>query len=127
MSDMRPGRLLHGGNADHTVGTLSFRVAHMSPSSSSAGAWLSLLEGDCVGPTWPILKPGSHEPGFFSGSSCRALTSPAFFQDPLASLSRARLFSGSSCRPLASPAFFGYFPRDALALTVEQATRNISR
>jgi hypothetical protein len=23
------------------------------------------LEGDCVGLTWPILKPGSYEPGFF--------------------------------------------------------------
>jgi hypothetical protein len=62
---MRSTRLLHGGKADHSSSTLSFRVAHMSPSSSGAGARLSLLEGDCVGPTWPILKPGSHEPGFF--------------------------------------------------------------
>jgi hypothetical protein len=38
-----------------------------------------LLEGDCVGPTWPILKPGSREPGFF-------------LERFLAGLSPARLF-----------------------------------
>lgn len=38
MSDMRPGRLLQGANADHNVFTLSIRVAHLSPSSSGAEA-----------------------------------------------------------------------------------------
>jgi hypothetical protein len=51
------------------------------------------LEGDCVGPTWPPLKPGSYEPGFFLSPFCRAFTSPAFFFRLFAGLSRARLFS----------------------------------
>jgi hypothetical protein len=85
----------------------------MSPSSCDAGAWLSLLEGDCVGPTWPSLKPGSHEPGFFLML--------------VSGLSRARLFSGAGFRALTSPAAGGksmrvnptmrnFFP--ALAITV---------
>src|SRR5271154_3839571 len=58
MSDMRSPPLLQGARRDHNVWTLSFRVALMSPSSSGAGVRLSLLEGDCVGPTRPILKAG---------------------------------------------------------------------
>src|SRR5258708_29198424 len=58
MSDMRSTPLLQVTWEAHNVWTLSFRVAHMSPSSSGAGVRLSLLEGDCVGPTRPILKAG---------------------------------------------------------------------
>ena len=65
MTDMRPEWLPQGGRAAHNVCALGFRVALMSPSSSGADAQLSLLEGDCVGLTWPSLMPGSHEPGFF--------------------------------------------------------------
>ena len=94
MSDMRHGRLLRGVEAAHNALTLSIRVAHMSPSSSGADAQLSLLEGDCVGLTWPIPQaglsrarlffmgtcfPGSHEPGFFSCDLfARARTGSAF-------------------------------------------------
>ena len=38
MSDMRLGRLMQGADGDHSACTLSDRVAHMSPSSSGAGA-----------------------------------------------------------------------------------------
>ena len=38
MSDMRLGRLMQGVDGDHSACTLSDRVAHMSPSSSDAGA-----------------------------------------------------------------------------------------
>src|SRR5215204_5171762 len=58
MTDMRLGRLPHGTDEDHTAYTLSGRVAHMSPSSSGAAVQLSLLEGDCVGLTWPIPQAG---------------------------------------------------------------------
>ena len=58
MSDMRLPPLLQSSRRAHSVRTLSFRVARMSPSSSGAGVRLSLLEGDCVGPTRPILKAG---------------------------------------------------------------------
>jgi hypothetical protein len=36
MTDMRPGRFTQGTNGDHSVRTLSIRVAHLSPSSSGA-------------------------------------------------------------------------------------------
>jgi len=36
MSDMRLGRLPHSTDEDHSIRTLSDRVAHMSPSSSGA-------------------------------------------------------------------------------------------
>ncbi len=36
MSDMRPGQLLQGDDAPHNDRTLSFRVTHLSPSSSGA-------------------------------------------------------------------------------------------
>ena len=36
MSDMRLGWLLHGDDAPHNDRTLSFRVTHLSPSSSGA-------------------------------------------------------------------------------------------
>ena len=55
---MRLPPLLQGTRRVHSVFTLNFRVAHMSPSSSGAGVRLSLLEGDCVGPTRPILEAG---------------------------------------------------------------------
>jgi len=38
MSDMRPQLFTQGGYGDHSAYTLSDRVAHMSPSSSGAGA-----------------------------------------------------------------------------------------
>jgi hypothetical protein len=37
MSDMRLGRLLRADDALHNDRTLSFRVTHLSPSSSGAG------------------------------------------------------------------------------------------
>jgi hypothetical protein len=64
MTDMRHGRLLQVTGADHNRVTLSFRVAYV-PLLQWRGTQLSLLEGDCVGLSWPILKPGSFEPGFF--------------------------------------------------------------
>src|SRR5579871_5323392 len=66
MSDMRLPPLPQGTRRAHTVWTLSVRVAHMSPSSSGAGVRLSLLEGDCVGPTRPILKAGLSRARLFS-------------------------------------------------------------
>jgi hypothetical protein len=36
MTDMRLGRLMQAADEDHSVDTLSVRVAHMSPSSSGA-------------------------------------------------------------------------------------------
>jgi hypothetical protein len=36
MSDMRPGWLLQADDAPHNDCTLSFRVTHLSPSSSGA-------------------------------------------------------------------------------------------
>jgi hypothetical protein len=65
MTDMRRGRLLQAPDADHSVSTLSNRVAHLSPSSSGAGL---------SNPSWKVivsasrgqyLRPGSHEPGLF--------------------------------------------------------------
>src|ERR1700676_3651963 len=79
MSDMRRGWLLRGTGAAHNALTLSIRVAHMSPSSSGADAQLSLLEGDCVGLTWPIPQAGL--------SRARL-----FLWDRLSGLARARLF-----------------------------------
>ncbi len=38
MTDMRSERLPQGGKGDHTVSTLSIRVALLSPSSSGADA-----------------------------------------------------------------------------------------
>src|SRR5689334_19071548 len=58
MSDMRPVCLRQAGARDHNVLILSVRVAHLSPSSSGAGVQESLLEGDCVGLTWPIPPAG---------------------------------------------------------------------
>jgi len=65
MTDMRLVWLPPCANGDHTLSTLSGRTVHLSPSSSGAGVQLSLLEGDCVGLTWPIPQAGLLEPGFF--------------------------------------------------------------
>jgi len=67
MTDMRRGRLLQGGNADHTRITLSFRVAHMSPSSSGRGRSVIPLG------RW-LCRP------HVANTQSRALTSPAFFR-----------------------------------------------
>ena len=46
--------------------TLSARGRALSPSSSGTGTQLSLLEGDCVGLTWPKTEQaGLISPAFF--------------------------------------------------------------
>src|SRR5580704_3081247 len=75
MSDMRLTPLLQGSREAHTALTLSFRVAHMSPSSSGAAVRLSLLEGDCVGPTRPILKAGLSRVRLFFARTSRIFSS----------------------------------------------------
>ena len=46
--------------------TLSARGRALSPSSSGTGTQLSLLEGDCVGLTWPKTEQaGLSSPAFF--------------------------------------------------------------
>ena len=48
--------------------TLSARGRALSPSSSGTGTQLSLLEGDCVGLTWPKTEQaGLSSPAFFLG------------------------------------------------------------
>src|SRR3954467_4820974 len=71
MTDMRGGRLLRGTAPAHTVFTLRVRVAHLSPSSSGAEAQLSLLEGDCVGLTWPIPQAGLSRARLFFRARCQ--------------------------------------------------------
>ena len=49
--------------------TLSARGRALSPSSSGTGTQLSLLEGDCVGLTWPKTEQaGLFSPAFFLGN-----------------------------------------------------------
>jgi hypothetical protein len=66
------------------------------------------LEGDCVGPTWPSLEPGSHEPGFFLVLIFRA-PQARLFSDPgfspvqtfvLTHFLHANRFSAVRCRPV---------------------------
>src|ERR1700744_2786634 len=93
MSEVPPGPALKGGRRAHNACTLSFRVAHMSPSSSGADVRLSLLEGDCVGPTRPILKAGLSRARLFFDLPGYALTHTGFARR---SLSSERL-SASAC------------------------------
>src|SRR5882724_6147664 len=68
MSDMRRGRLLRGAEAAHNALTLSTRVALCPPPpvarALSNPSWKVIVSAS----RGQYLKPGSHEPGFFSST-----------------------------------------------------------
>jgi len=79
MTDMRRGRLLQGSNVAHNLRTLSIRVALVPPPPVarvfSYPSWKVIVSAS----RGQYLKPGSHEPGFFSCNlACPAVTEPAF-------------------------------------------------
>src|ERR1700748_83424 len=66
MTDMRAGRLNRCPNGGHTACTLRVRVAHCPPPpvarKLSYPSWKVIVSAS----HGQYLKPGSHEPGFFS-------------------------------------------------------------
>src|ERR1700722_4363201 len=80
MTDMRSEWLPQGTDADHTDLTLSIRVALCPPPPVarvlSYPSWKVIVSAS----RGQYLKPGSHEPGFFSWGPCfRARTGSAFW------------------------------------------------
>src|SRR5258707_14916759 len=73
MTDMRGGRLMQGGNGDHTARTLRVRVAHGPPPpvarKLSYPSWKVIVSAS----HGQYLKPGSYEPGFFFASIRRSV------------------------------------------------------
>src|SRR3979411_2694229 len=72
MTDMRRERLMQGANGDHTIWTLSVRVAHCPPPpvarKLSYPSWKVIVSAS----RGQYLKPGSQEPGFFCGEDARS-------------------------------------------------------